>query len=660
MSKKLIFLASFFIVFNIYSQDLYFYNVELSDRLNVPSFERKDNLIKYAGKEKEIIKFFDEYKIVDFYQTFSDSRRERTLNIYTFVVYDKSFGQKLLKEFPKQYIGFQNISDFKVDLTTTYPNDYGNTSPSNNLGVPESLKNFDYINVPKAWDYGYGSNSIRIGISDAKINENDLDFKNKLSVLSGYTNTYLNAPFSMSSDIYWHGSATAAIAGAQGDNGQGITGICSNCSLVANSYGYGNPGTYNNPTPNLNNLLQLAISGVKVINMSWAMMSTSPPKSYNYYQWVFDELHEDYNVVCVASSGNVNSYQAIYQQNNFMLYGYPASFNHVISVISVNHKNASYEDQITHETYGDVSWYNEDLIAPTGTYQNGIYSSFDAAHTSNDLVDIAAPGWSVFQYPWYILNNTSQGLPSYYGSGTSSSAPHVTGTIGLMFSQNECLLVDEIEDIIQLTSKNIESNPANNFFIGRSGSGKLETGDAVEFVHEAMALNGNAIIDGQDFWRFNFDLKHIMNKLTISNQIFRDNNMSDFTSKNCIEILSNVDFRPNNNGLIDLKTNRNLSLCKPITDKYYNFEKLESANTSLSENITLYPNPNNGNFTIDLNNKEIKDVSIEIYNVYGNRVYSKEFKNDLITISIDNLAIGVYFVKVKSDVINKELKFIKN
>ena len=69
-----------------------------------------------------------------------------------------------------------------------------------------------------------------------------------------------------------------------------MAGVCSNCSIVATNYGFNNPGTYTNPNPNFNYLLQLALNGARVINMSWSGWGTSP--NYNYYQWVIDEIYD--------------------------------------------------------------------------------------------------------------------------------------------------------------------------------------------------------------------------------------------------------------------------------------------------------------------------------------------------------------------------------
>ncbi len=37
----------------------------------------------------------------------------------------------------------------------------------------------------------------------------------------------------------------------------------------------------------------------------------------------------------------------------------------------------------------------------------------------------------------------------------------------------------------------------------------------------------------------------------------------------------------------------------------------------LKSNIILYPNPNNGNFRISLNDTSINEATIEIYDIYG-------------------------------------------
>lgn len=658
--KKKICLLIFMSLFSLISfgQDLNFFLVEMSNKELAPKFKKENNFIVYDGKDEREFNFFKNYNILDFFQAFPDSKRERTLNVFMFVTKEKLFGENLITTLSDKFIKFEDVTDFKVELNNSYPNDYGTTSPVANLGFPLSLSNFDYVNVPKAWDYTYGNAEVKIGISDANIDINDIDFMYKTTFLPGYYESPIyNPPYSLSNES-WHGTATAAIAAAQGNNSHGLVGVCSNCSIVATKYSWGTPGTYTNPTPNLNRLLQLAISGAKVINMSWTGHSYSPPSNYTIYQWIFDEIYEDYNVVCVGSSGNNNSAPGL-------LYGYPASYNHVISVLSVNHKNEWSQEVVNDANYGEISLFVKDMVSPsvvTNYNGDGPYA-FNSWHTVNSSVDICAPGYSSVIYPWYVLGNTDNGKPLYYGSGTSGAAPHVAGTVGLMFSLNDCLLVDEVEDIIQLTSKNLESINGNQNFIGYSGSGKLEVGDAVEFTYESMIPNGNAVIDSQDFWRFNFDLSRISNNLTLSNLTFRETNTSTFKAKNSIDVIGNSDFNPTT-GFIDLSIDSGLDICSTsqrisntISKKEVNDYDLIKRN--FDKKVHLYPNPNDGDFRLIFNEEVSEEIEVNIFDVFGKLVFSLNSKETEIDFKLNNLNSGVYFVKVTSSEINESIKFIK-
>lgn len=62
----------------------------------------------------------------------------------------------------------------------------------------------------------------------------------------------------------------------------------------------------------------------------------------------------------------------------------------------------------------------------------------------------------------------------------------------------------------------------------------------------------------------------------------------------------------------------------------------------------IYPNPNNGNFTIEIENPA-KDISIKVYDIIGNLIKTVETNPDKKSYSIDlETANGIYLVKVKS------------
>ena len=60
--------------------------------------------------------------------------------------------------------------------------------------------------------------------------------------------------------------------------------------------------------------------------------------------------------------------------------------------------------------------------------------------------------------------------------------------------------------------------------------------------------------------------------------------------------------------------------------------------------ISVYPNPNNGTFTIQLENTT-ENNSIEIYSVLGQSVFTKANTKETI-IDISNLEKGIYFIKI--------------
>lgn len=243
------------------------------------------------------------------------------------------------------------------------------------------------------------------------------------------------------------------------------------------------------------------------------------------------------------------------------------------------------------------------------------------------------------------------------------STPFVSGTAALMISLNNCLNPDEVEDILQITSKNIESNPHNSYYIGRLGSGKLETGDAVEFTYESMILDGNAVIDNQDFWRFNFDLSRINNNLTLSNLTLRQTNTSTFKAKNRIDVIGNSDFNPTT-GFIDLSVDSGIDICSSSQRISNKKSKKEENNYDLikrnfDKKVHLYPNPNDGDFKLVFNEKISEEIEVNIFDVFGKLVFSLNSKETEINFKLNNLNSGVYFVKVTSSEINESIKFIK-
>ncbi len=73
--------------------------------------------------------------------------------------------------------------------------------------------------------------------------------------------------------------------------------------------------------------------------------------------------------------------------------------------------------------------------------------------------------------------------------------------------------------------------------------------------------------------------------------------------------------------------------------------------------VRLYPNPNNGVFTLDINN-EVADV--QIVDVLGNEVYAAKHTKGTTTLNLSDVASGVYFIKVNSNNVKTTHRLIIN
>lgn len=76
--------------------------------------------------------------------------------------------------------------------------------------------------------------------------------------------------------------------------------------------------------------------------------------------------------------------------------------------------------------------------------------------------------------------------------------------------------------------------------------------------------------------------------------------------------------------------------------------------------FTLYPNPNNGEFTVSFTSTTNNQITIDVHDIRGRKVFDKSFSNTELfseTIQLNKLQAGVYLVAVQ-DGIGKEVKRI--
>ena len=522
-----LFFLFFGITFNLISQnESWFYIRAKSESFN-PDFERIDGKLIYKGDNYKLSSIFYSYDIFEFKKTFKNANKSSLKKTF-FVV---SNDEKLLEEL---LLYASNIFDFgelilEDDKKIFEPNDYGLTSTiAENKGLKVNLDYFDFVGAPQAWYYTTGSKEMIIGLSDGEVEIADKDFSEKTTVIRE------------SSKSKGHGSGVVSIAAGQGDNSYGVTGICYDCSIYATDY---------KDFKTLNQLLELSEMGIKVINCSWAITL-----NYQTAQDAINEMFENGTII-VSAAGN----QDWAKSKGKVLY-YPSSYKNVISVSSVMHRYETVEENTMMSAKGNLYAANiKNYVGRTIGFKNN--DAFNKHHiwpvsitTLNTEVDILAPSVDLFRYSAFALD----GEEKYTLEATSSTAPFVTGTIGLMLSLNPCLPIDEIETILKFTATNIDDIEANKPYRGHYGAGSLHTGRAVKMVYDLYTNTETATIENQRFSRWNFKLTALSKEVVIKNQKFTENTTLNLTAKNRIVIGENTILKPNENGSIVLNIDSTL------------------------------------------------------------------------------------------------------
>ena len=258
------------------------------------------------------------------------------------------------------------------------------------------------IDANLAWDVVTGSTSMVVGMADSGFNSTHEDLAaNRWTNPGEIANNGIDDEGNGKIDDVWgwdfynndnnptddngHGTHTAGTVGAVGNNGKGVVGVCRVVKLAGLKIGSRNGSI----------LLSAGISavnyciakGIKVSNHSWGGGSFS-----NSFDAVVTSARTaGHMLVCAAGNNGANSETAPQ---------YPASYaqDNIIAVAATT---------------------NDDGLASFSNY-------------GSTRVDLAAPGVTIFST--YIKTNSNKHYS--YLSGTSMSAPHVTGAVALVWSQN--------------------------------------------------------------------------------------------------------------------------------------------------------------------------------------------------------------------------------
>jgi len=339
------------------------------------------------------------------------------------------------------------------------------------------------IRAPQAWDITKGgSGDIIIAVLDTGVDINHPDLEDNIWINSdeikgdgndndnnGYIDDFNGWDFIQNvpnpkpkfDEEYTeggihHGTLVSGIAAAIGDNSEGVVGVAWKSKImplrVLNSEGTGN-------IEDVIQAVNYAVNnGAKIINLSFVGTS----KSY----FLAEALKEAWRkgLLIVAAAGNETNSEPVDLNENP---NYPICLD---------------EDE-------------ENFIIGVAAVDNVDRKTLFSDYGSN-CVDISAPGMRIYGP---LVYNPNYDFKEYYGgywSGTSISAPIISGTAALLWSINPLFTNKQIQDFILNQADEIDS--INPDFVGGLGKGRVNVYKAVEKAYNQLGgiIQNHYIITG--------------------------------------------------------------------------------------------------------------------------------------------------------------------
>ncbi len=314
-------------------------------------------------------------------------------------------------------------------------------------------------NATSGWNYSKGWGFVAIVDSGVDVTHPDLQGRLRTHFSQAfYTGCWGNAllideagDFNCPNSARGHGTHVAGLVGGIADNSVGISGVCHFCSLIIAKILNNNTSA---TSDTINGINHSNIRGAPLINRSGGgqdylaaygvgtyLCSHLPAGTDGFCDVL--ALAARREVTIVAAAGNENDHKNL--DTSHFATNFPASEPTVISVGGT--------------VFGDTLWIND--------YDNG-----PVAGTNTDKLDFVAPAKRVvstfyrggtWRAGWCsdAVNDTSY-YPNGYGydecTGTSMSAPIVTGAFAIARSLNPLLSRVALQNVMQSNGRTVAGN----------------------------------------------------------------------------------------------------------------------------------------------------------------------------------------------------------
>ena len=294
----------------------------------------------------------------------------------------------------------------------------GAGAPNDPAWINNTLWGLTRISAPSAWAaFPSAARDIVVAVIDSGVNYRHPDLAGNVWVNRGEVagngldddgNGYADDVYGIDTlnrdsdpmDDYGHGTHVAGTIGAQGDNGIGALGVAWSPRVIACKFlDATGTGTDAAAIDCFEYLMDLKVNrgvNIRIANNSWGSLR-NPNAPFPYAM-----------LDTIDSAGQAG----------------------ILSVFAAGNDNVN--DDAT--PYDPASFASPSIVSVAASDENDARAAF--SNFGATAVDLAAPGTNIF---------STYGNDYAYSSGTSMAAPHVSGTLALMVSQNGALTVEGLK-----------------------------------------------------------------------------------------------------------------------------------------------------------------------------------------------------------------------
>ena len=289
------------------------------------------------------------------------------------------------------------------------------------------------VQARQAWDYSDYFSNINIGIVDSGFETDHPELSGKISFPSDKYEGRNRADF--------HGTHVAGIVAANKNNGIGIAGICDNSNLICIDWEPELFQVWHTELAILFGFSAVVKAGAKVVNFSLGVSASRTSDSRGIMDSVFTPAAFSLMMASLLSKGY--DFVAVQSAGNGDFFGDPmnADYNGHFCAITESNAFTGFTGVPVNEIMNRII-----VVASADNGGNGAYVQSEYTNVGK-AVDVAAPGTDIYS------STVSAGYE--YLSGTSMSAPIVTGIASLVWSVNPNFKGTDIKEIVCTSTESV-------------------------------------------------------------------------------------------------------------------------------------------------------------------------------------------------------------